>query len=217
MHMSQCPLVIATYACFEPAGKGKRRLRLFSYQIFEILGVGRDMKKTVIFVVIIVSVIVLTVVGRNFVKQKMADQAAKSPVNVEQPAIAKVALAFDNADEAARFEAITHLINAKNKDLSLPREIKTGISFEHIDMQDGSNMIEAKFRFTDDIAKDEQVAKAKSEFRQMKMSLCAMMTNLSSANQAALFNQHTFYRVKFYDKSDVFVANKDLELVSCVG
>ena len=50
------------------------------------------MKKTVIFVVIIVSVIVLTVVGRNFVKQKMADQAAKSPLNVEQPAIAKVAL-----------------------------------------------------------------------------------------------------------------------------
>jgi hypothetical protein len=175
------------------------------------------MKKAVIFIAIILSVIVLSVVGRNYVKQIVAEQAVKNPANPELVATAKEALSFSDAAEAERFHAIARIINAKNQDLKLPREIKPSMSFEHIDMQDNSNMIEAKFRLTGDGDKALLAAQAKSEFRQMKMSLCAMMTNLSSANQAALFNQHTFYRVKFYDKSDVFVASEDLELVSCVG
>jgi hypothetical protein len=175
------------------------------------------MKKAVIFIAIILSVIVLSVVGRNYVKHIVAEQEVKNPANPELVATAKEALSFSDAAEAERFHAIVRIINAKNQDLKLPREIKPSVSFKHIDMQDNSNMIEVKFRFTDDITKDEQVAKARSEFREMKMSLCAMMTSLSSENQAALFNQHTFYRVKFYDKNDVFVADNDLEMVSCVG
>jgi hypothetical protein len=184
---------------------------------FNRIKVKHSMKKAVIFIAIILSVIVLSVVGRNYVKQIIAEQEVKNPANPELVATAKEALSFSDAAEAERFHAIVRIINAKNQDLKLPREIKPSVSFEHIDMQDNSNMIEVKFRFTDDITKDEQVAKAKSEFRQMKMSLCAMMTSLSSENQAALFNQHTFYRVKFYDKNDVFVADNDLEMVSCVG
>ena len=175
------------------------------------------MKKAVIFIAIILSVIVLSVVGRNYVKQIVAEQAAKNPANPEFVATAKEALSFSDAAEAERFHAIARIINAKNQDLKLPREIKPSVSFEHIDMQDNSNMIEAKFRLTGDGDKAQLAAQAKSEFRQMKMSLCTMTSNLSSENQAALFNQHTFYRVKFYDKNDVLVANQDLELVSCVG
>jgi hypothetical protein len=51
----------------------------------------------------------------------------------------------------------------------------------------------------------------------MRVSLCSMLTNLSSENQAALFHQHTFYRVMFYDKNNVFLANQDRELVNCLG
>lgn len=175
------------------------------------------MKKAVIFITIILSVIVLSVVGRNYVKHVVAEQAAKNPANTELPATAKVALSFDSPVEAERFQAITRVINAKNQDLKLPREIKPGVSFEHIDMQDNSNMIEAMFRLTGDGDKAALAAQSKSEFRQMKMALCAMTSNLSSENQAALFNQHTFYRVKFVDKDSSFVANQDIELVNCVG
>ena len=175
------------------------------------------MKKAVIFITIILSVIVLSVVGRNYVKHIVAEQAAQNPANPEIPATAKEALSFSNPAEAERFQAIARIINAKNQDLQLPREIKPGVSFEHIDMQDNSNMIEAKFRLTGDGDKAALAAQSKTEFRQMKMALCAMTSKLSSENQAALFNQHTFYRVKFLDKSDGFVANQDVELVNCVG
>ena len=174
------------------------------------------MKKLAVLALIILVVAVLTVLGKDYVAHLM-QQRSLNTSGGELPDLSPVALSFDNPADAARFHRITGLINQKNQELALPRVVKSGISFESIAMQDNSNMIEAKFRLTDAGDKAAQTAKAKHEFRQMRVSLCGLLTNLSSENQATLFNQHAFFRVKFYDKDMGFLATQDRELVNCVG